>query len=77
MLYDLKHEKWSSSAELGDTTLNIGTIEGGQAANAVPDSASALLMFRVIESPEIVLKRVKVCTVFIFYRDNETTNMIP
>lgn len=60
VLHDLKHETWPRSEELGDTTLNIGLISGGIASNAVPDSASAMLMFRLTVEPDAVLSRVKV-----------------
>ncbi|MGH9480724.1 MAG: M20/M25/M40 family metallo-hydrolase [Terriglobales bacterium] len=35
--------------ELGPTTLNIGTLAGGQAPNVIPDAAQAELMFRLVE----------------------------
>lgn len=60
VLHDLKHETWPSSEELGDTTLNIGLISGGIASNAVPDFASAMLMFRLTVEPDAILSRVKV-----------------
>ncbi|TMW56465.1 hypothetical protein Poli38472_006475 [Pythium oligandrum] len=58
VLYDLKHEKWPSSEELGATTLNIGIISGGQAANALAEHASAMLMFRLTTNPDEILDRV-------------------
>jgi len=36
---------------LGDTTLNIGQISGGVAANVIPDLASATLMYRTVADP--------------------------
>lgn len=60
VLHDLNHTKWPTSEDLGDTTLNIGLISGGTAANAVPDSASAMLMFRLTVEPDLILSRVKV-----------------
>jgi acetylornithine deacetylase len=47
-LQSLRGVVWPSDPILGDTTLNIGTIEGGIAANVVPDKASATLMIRVV-----------------------------
>jgi acetylornithine deacetylase len=38
--------------EIGDCTLNIGTIEGGRAPNVIPDYARALLLYRLIGSSE-------------------------
>ncbi len=34
---------------LGNSTLNIGRIEGGRAPNVIPDSASAELLIRVVD----------------------------
>lgn len=47
-LQSLRAVEWPSDPVLGDTTLNIGTIEGGIAANVIPDKASATLMIRVV-----------------------------
>ena len=47
-LQALRRVVWPSDPILGETTLNIGTIEGGIAANVVPDEASATLMIRVV-----------------------------
>jgi acetylornithine deacetylase len=47
-LQSLRGVVWPSDPVLGETTLNIGTIEGGIAANVVPDQASASLMIRVV-----------------------------
>jgi acetylornithine deacetylase len=33
----------------GPSTLNIGTIQGGRAANVIPDSAKAQLFFRLVD----------------------------
>jgi acetylornithine deacetylase len=41
---------------LGDTTLNIGRIEGGRAPNVIPDHARAELLFRTV-LPHDDLKR--------------------
>jgi len=37
-----------SSPELGDTTLNVGTLSGGRAANVVADRARAEVMVRTV-----------------------------
>ena len=55
VLHALKHAPWPSSEELGETTLNIGLIEGGQAANALAEASAAVVMFRLIGDPEEVL----------------------
>jgi acetylornithine deacetylase len=40
-------EPWPSDDVLGETTFNVGTIEGGVAANVFAPSAQAQLMFRL------------------------------
>jgi len=58
-LHDLKHAHWPQSEELGTTTLNIGLLRGGHAANALAAEAEATLMFRVISPPEQILETVQ------------------
>lgn len=59
VLHALKHRAWPSSQELGDTTMNIGLVEGGQAANALAETSEAVVMFRLIEAPGPVLDTVQ------------------
>ena len=60
VLYDLKKEKWPTSDEFGSTDLNIGLLKGGQAANALAEQSSAMLMFRLVTDPDVIYKRVEV-----------------
>ncbi|CAD7963986.1 unnamed protein product [Amoebophrya sp. A25] len=39
---------------IGETDLNVGFIEGGQAINALAEHASAMLMFRLVSEPKVV-----------------------
>ncbi|KAA8491054.1 putative carboxypeptidase [Porphyridium purpureum] len=55
-LADLTRQRWPVDA-LGETTMNIGLIEGGTAANIVPEYATAQVMFRLVGSPEPILER--------------------
>lgn len=59
VLHAIKHRAWPSSEELGETTVNIGLMEGGQAANALAEASEAVAMFRLIGDPEEVLSVVK------------------
>jgi acetylornithine deacetylase len=43
-----------SDAQLGPTTMNIGTISGGRAPNVVPDAAKAEIMIRLVGDPQPV-----------------------
>jgi acetylornithine deacetylase len=47
-----------SDPVLGDTTVNIGTIKGGTAANVIPAHAEAEIMFRLVTSVEPLKKMV-------------------
>lgn len=58
VLHAIKHRAWPSSEELGSTTVNIGLMEGGQAANALAEASEAVAMFRLIGDPEEVLSAV-------------------
>ncbi len=51
-LNKLRAMKLPTDEEIGDCTLNIGTIEGGRAPNVIPDKARAQLLYRLIGSSE-------------------------
>ncbi len=51
-LNKLRSMKLPGDKEIGDCTLNIGTIEGGRAPNVIPDKARAQLLYRLIGSSE-------------------------
>uniref|UniRef100_A0A7E4WD00 M20_dimer domain-containing protein n=1 Tax=Panagrellus redivivus TaxID=6233 RepID=A0A7E4WD00_PANRE len=55
ILESLRHYSWPKSGENGDTTLNIGLINGGQALNALAAEASAQIFIRVTESSKDLL----------------------
>jgi len=57
VLTDLRQVDWPRDEALGATTMNIGMIKGGVAANVIPPNAEAELMFRVVTNNES-LKRV-------------------
>jgi len=57
VLTDLRQVDWPRDEALGATTMNIGMIKGGVAANVIPPDAEAELMFRVVTNNES-LKRV-------------------
>ena len=48
VLDDLRRAEFPVDATLGKTTMNIGFISGGVAANVIPPNAEAELMFRVV-----------------------------
>jgi len=47
ILDDLRHTKFPSDEFFGETTVNIGTIEGGMALNIIPPTAEAGLAIRL------------------------------
>ncbi|HKX84861.1 MAG TPA: M20/M25/M40 family metallo-hydrolase, partial [Pyrinomonadaceae bacterium] len=47
ILEDIRHTKFPSDEFFGDTTVNIGTVEGGLALNVIPPSAEAGLAVRL------------------------------
>ena len=55
VLYKLKHHAWPHDDALGNTTFNIGKIQGGVAANVIPASASADLSIRVARDLQGIL----------------------
>jgi acetylornithine deacetylase len=55
----LRSEPWPSAPELGETTLNVGTFEGGVAANVFAPSAEAVVLFRLCTPVAPVLERVQ------------------
>ncbi|HXG63795.1 MAG TPA: M20/M25/M40 family metallo-hydrolase [Blastocatellia bacterium] len=57
VLNDLRNVALPEDATLGATTMNIGVIKGGVAANVIPPSAVAELMFRVVTQTD-ALKRI-------------------
>jgi len=56
-LNSLTLEDWGQDATLGETTLNIGRIEGGEGANVVAASAFAEGIFRVAGSVDEIKAR--------------------
>jgi len=61
-LSDVRRCAWPVDELLGETTCNIGVINGGTRANIVPDDASALLQLRLVSGLEPV-KRILESTV--------------
>ena len=57
VLADLRNAELPHDEALGATTMNIGMIKGGVAANVIPPEAEAELMFRVVTSSDS-LKRI-------------------
>lgn len=54
VLQDIRQCRWPSDAQLGETTCNIGVINGGTRANVIPAAASAVLQLRLVSDAEAV-----------------------
>jgi acetylornithine deacetylase len=59
VLNDLRRAELPSDGTLAATTLNIGLIKGGVAANVIPADAEAELMFRVVTTSESLKRLVQ------------------
>lgn len=58
VLGDLRRAVWPTSDVFGETTVNVGTISGGVAANVLAPSAEAVLQIRLVTPPGEIEARV-------------------
>ncbi|MGB4988518.1 MAG: M20/M25/M40 family metallo-hydrolase, partial [Pyrinomonadaceae bacterium] len=59
ILDDIRHTKLPNDDFFGDTTVNIGTIEGGVALNVIPPSAEAALAIRLTTKREPIEEAIR------------------
>jgi acetylornithine deacetylase len=59
ILEDIRHTKFPNDEFFGDTTVNIGTIEGGVALNVIPPQAGAGLAIRLTTPKEPIFEALK------------------
>jgi acetylornithine deacetylase len=59
ILEDIRHTKFPNDEFFGDTTVNIGTIEGGVALNVIPPQAEAGLAIRLTTPKEPIFEALK------------------
>lgn len=57
-LYALQQMQLPYSEKYGNTTLNIGRIEGGVAANVIAEDASAKIAIRIADGEPAVIKKI-------------------
>lgn len=60
LLAELRSMKLPVDSELGSTTMNIGKISGGIAANVIPAEAEATLLFRTVAEGEQLKREIEV-----------------
>ncbi len=58
VLADLRKMPLPVSPVLGPSTMNIGVISGGRAANVVPDEALAQILIRIVEDSGAIRKKI-------------------
>lgn len=58
-LMRMRRMQWPGDPELGETFYSIGLIEGGIAPNVISPMAKAEVMFRIVGSPDEVLRLAK------------------
>lgn len=59
VIHDIRHEPWPVDPRLGPTTLNVGILEGGVAANVFAPSASAEILIRAVAPVEPMIARIR------------------
>lgn len=59
VLRELRAHPWPADELLGQTTLNVGTLSGGVAANVLAPSAEAELVFRTVSDSDPLLETVR------------------
>jgi len=58
-IHRLLSDGWGRHAVFGEGTINFGRIDGGLAANVVAPHASATVLVRAVEEPEVVEARIR------------------
>ena len=58
VLADLRKIPLPVNPVLGPSTMNIGVITGGRAANVVPDEATAQILIRIVENSEPLRRKI-------------------
>jgi acetylornithine deacetylase len=59
VLADVRGEAWPGDDFFGETTCNIGTIQGGTRTNVIPAEARADLHFRLVTPSQVVKERLE------------------
>ena len=55
----LIEDDWGSDPRFGEGTINLGLVEGGLAPNVVAPEATASVLVRAVEPPEVVRARIE------------------
>ncbi len=58
-LHRLQHHTWPTTADFGETTLNVGVVAGGVAPNVIAAAANARIMMRPTDDVDGILQTVR------------------
>ncbi|KAI9209582.1 uncharacterized protein BJ171DRAFT_484468 [Polychytrium aggregatum] len=59
ILHDLQSNTWPVDERLGPTTINLGIVSGGVAANVIPEHAEAQISVRVSAQLQQIVERIR------------------
>lgn len=51
---EINATSWGADDDLGNTTVNVGVIRGGEKPNVIPADAECQMMFRTVTDPDVV-----------------------
>jgi acetylornithine deacetylase len=56
---EINATRWGSHNELGETTVNVGVVRGGEKPNVIPAEAECQMIFRTVTEPDHVQKKLQ------------------
>ncbi|HXH41128.1 MAG TPA: M20/M25/M40 family metallo-hydrolase [Thermoanaerobaculia bacterium] len=56
---EINATRWGTHEELGETTVNVGVVRGGEKPNVIPAEAECQMIFRTVTDPEDVQARLQ------------------
>ena len=56
---EINATNWGSHVDLGETTVNVGVVRGGEKPNVIPSEAECQMIFRTVTDPEDVQARLQ------------------
>jgi acetylornithine deacetylase len=60
---EINATRWGSLDDLGETTVNVGVVRGGEKPNVIPAEAECQMIFRTVTGPEEVLTKLQMLIV--------------
>ena len=56
---EINATRWGTHGELGETTVNVGVVRGGEKPNVIPSEAECQMIFRTVTEPDEVQKKLQ------------------